>query len=82
MRNILRPPWKTAHSRVFPELPREIWTLITQFLPKREFRRLRSLNSAFYQAALDAHYREVTLFANCYSGVGFTESLQHLKRLG
>jgi hypothetical protein len=46
-----------------PYIPSEIWSLVAQFIPDEilwgEF---RTVNSAFFRAALDAHHREAYLF--------------------
>jgi hypothetical protein len=63
-----------------PDLPREIWILITQFLPDHTLWKLRSLNSAFFQAAMDAHYRVFSLFECHMDDRGMGKTLRRWKR--
>jgi len=49
-------------AKRLPDIPCEIWILIAQFIPDHVLWDLRSLNSAFFQAAMDSRYREIDLF--------------------
>jgi hypothetical protein len=57
------------------DIPLEIWLLIAQFIPDHIIWGLRTLNSAFFQAAMDARYRDITLFSSHLDGSGWAKTL-------
>jgi hypothetical protein len=43
------------------EVPMEIWTLVASFLADDELYRVRGINRALYQLAIENKYRKVSL---------------------
>jgi hypothetical protein len=68
-------------AKRLPDIPCEIWILIAQLIPDHVLWDLRSLNSAFFQAAMDARYREISLFDACLDEKGWTKTLERWERL-
>lgn len=64
------------------DIPLEIWLLVAQFIPDHIIWDLRTLNSAFFQAAMDARYRDITLFSSHLDdGSGLGKTLGHWDKL-
>ena len=43
-----------------PALPHDVWLHIAQFIPAKDIPGLISLNSAFFNIAMDSRYRQVS----------------------
>jgi hypothetical protein len=70
------------HLKKMPSnIPAEIWNQIIEFIPGHVLWNLRTVNSVFFQAAMDAHYRQVTLFCYNLDSEGWESTLDHWRRL-
>jgi hypothetical protein len=63
------------------QLNPDIWALIAQFIPLDALWSLRTVNSAFFQTAMDARYRKVSLFDRYMSDDERTGTLHYWAKL-
>jgi hypothetical protein len=68
-------------SMMRPEVPNEIWTLIAQFIPSHVLWELRTVNSAFLQAALDDRYRVFQLVDCDLNDRGWARTLSRWEKM-